>query len=235
MPRTLHGIILLVSLGVLTVLASDHGSQTQVWRNPEDGMEFVWVPPGSFMAEMAQDQSSSEKSSLKTVNLPYGFWMGRTEVTVKQFRRFVQLTGYMTDAEKAGNRYNWKVPGFKQAENHPVVYLSKQDAIRYTEWAGVDLPTEAEWVYACRAGTTTRYYWGDEVDARYLWYRENSGDGTRPVARKQPNAWGLYDMVGNAWEYCRVCEALYCPAWRLLDSVSQVSNASGLRCRESNR
>lgn len=89
------------------------------------------------------------------------------------------------------------------------MYISYPDALSYCRWAGVDLPTETEWLYACRAGTTTRYYWGDKIDDRYLWHRANSPTGTKPVARKLPNTWGLYDMVGNAWEYAKVCDIIY--------------------------
>ncbi len=84
------------------------------------------------------------------------------------------------------------------------MWLSYHDALSYARWAGVDLPTEAEWLYACRAGSTTKFFWGDVVDDRYVWHRCNTGGtGTRPVATTLPNAWGLYDMVGNAWEYCK--------------------------------
>jgi formylglycine-generating enzyme required for sulfatase activity len=199
-------LTLVTGLNILSSLASDPNSQKQPWRNPKDGMIFVWIQEGSFMVEVPDHEKDSEKTSLERLTFPQGFWLGQTEVTVLQFRRFVRERNYVTDAEKAHNRFNWRNPGFKQAGNHPVVYLSYEDAIRYAEWAGVDLPTEAEWFYACRAGTTTRFYWGDEVDDRFLWHRENSGDGTRAVARKLPNAWGLYDMVGNAWEYGKVCE-----------------------------
>jgi len=176
-----------------------------MWTNPKDGMEFVFIPAGSFTAEIPEEQSDTGYTQ-QNITFFQGFLMGRTEVTVAQFRRFVRETGYITDAEKDSNDYTWRSPGFAQQDNHPVVYLSYRDAHSYTQWAGVDLPTEAEWLFACRAGTTTRYYWGDSLDDRYVWHRANTeGTGTRAVAGKLPNAWGLYDMVGNAWEYTIVC------------------------------
>jgi formylglycine-generating enzyme required for sulfatase activity len=219
----LLAVICLAGLSLLPACASPNAGS----RNPKDGMTFVWVPAGSLMAQVPvelKDTSDPEKTVAQEVTFAEGFWLGRTEVTVGQFRRFVEQTGHVTDAEKAGNRFTWKSPGFPQEANHPVVYLSYQDALCYTRWAGVDLPTEAEWLYACRAGSTTKFYWGDLVDDRYLWHRGNTeGTSTRPVARKRPNAWGLYDMVGNAWEYCKVGDACFatrggswtrCPQYR---------------------
>lgn len=207
MSRYLLALVCLAAAGLLPACASRPGSDA-AWRNPKDGMTFVWIPAGSFTAQVLAEKQAvddPEKTVPQEVTFVQGFWLGSTEVTVAQFARFVKETGYVTDAEKAKNRFTWKSPGFPQQANHPVVYVSYPDAGRYAQWAGVDLPVEAEWLYACRAGTTTKFYWGDEVDDRYLWHRCNTdGTGTRPVARKLPNAWGLYDMVGNAWEYCRV-------------------------------
>ncbi len=128
-------------------------------------------------------------------------WMGRTEVTVAEFGAFAQATSYRTVAEKEGALRTWQAPGFPTSPRQPVVYVTFQDAAAYCEWAGGRLPTDAEWEYAARAGAQTVHYWGDNIDGNYLWYRANSNDQPQPVGRKRPNAWGLYDVEGNVWEW----------------------------------
>jgi formylglycine-generating enzyme required for sulfatase activity len=176
------------------------------WINAVDGATYIQVP------------ASSE--------FPHGFWIARTEVTVGQFRKFTLSAKYRTVAERAHAMRTWKAPGFPQTDRNPVVWLAFEDALAYARWAGVDLPTEAEWVYAMRAGATTKFPWGDEHDNRYMWHRENAGDRTHPVASKMPNAWGLYDMVGNAWEYLRVAtpDGAYC------EGTFSLLGASYTRC-----
>jgi formylglycine-generating enzyme required for sulfatase activity len=192
-----------------TLAAAKH----RTWRNPRDGAIYVWIPPGELA--VGDDLYRFE-----------GFWMARTEVTVDQFRRFAAATGYVSRAEVAGSRRSWRNPGFRQGGNHPVVWLNFEDASAYSRWAGVDLPTEAEWVYSARAGTTTRFFWGDQHDSRYMWHRENSPNGTQPVGRKLPNAWGLYDIIGNAWEFVRVQTA----SGRVCDNATAQLGASWTRC-----
>ena len=193
----------IVGLGGVPAWGAETKSAGKGWRNPKDGMEFVWIPPGKLVVEVSPPPGKEQALRTTQIAFAQGYWMGRTEVTLGEYRRFVAETGHVTEPEKAKNRWTWKHPGFPQAGDHPVGWLGYDDAFRYAQWAGVDVPTEAEWLYACRAGTATKFYWGEKLDDRYLWHRGNSGDGTRPVAKKLPNAWGLYDMVGNAHEWCR--------------------------------
>ncbi len=198
------GWILMISLMGLAASPENAEPVNKSWKNPKGGMDFVWIPAGRLLLENGTISKESQASSAAQATFK-GFWLGRTEVTIRQFRQFVRETRHVTEAEKAGKKFNWRNPGFRQREDHPVVYLSASDVLKYAEWAGVDLPTEAEWLYACRAGTTTRFYWGERVDDRFLWHRENSPNGTHPVAHTLPNPWGLFDMIGNVREYVRIC------------------------------
>jgi len=127
------------------------------------------------------------------VTLTKGFWMGKYEVTQEQYQ---QMIG-MNPSE------------FKDKKN-PVEMVSWHDAKAFCETMTarvgetVRLPTEAEWEYACRAGTKTRFYTGDSRKdlAKAGWCRENSGGKPHPVGQKMPNGWGLYDMHGNVVEWC---------------------------------
>jgi formylglycine-generating enzyme required for sulfatase activity len=169
------------------------------------------------------------------------FALGQTEVTVAEFRRFVAATGYVTDAEKPAGEdkvdcwhpaavgahtrpeYNWRNPGFKQADSHPVVCVTKGDARAYVRWLSDQtgetyrLPSEAEQEYALRAGSISRHPWGETVAGACQYANifdlatsETHGvavscsDGfryTAPVGSLRANAFGLYDTVGNVWEW----------------------------------
>jgi formylglycine-generating enzyme required for sulfatase activity len=182
-------------------------------------MELVLVPPGTFV----MGPTEGNPRQLVTISKP--FRLGKTEVTVGQFRQFMSANpGFRTQAEVDGSgtlqwrgknqlslrNYTWKGPGFQQTEQHPVVNISWSDALKFCAWletqthTNVKLPTEAQWEFGCRAGSTTSYPFGE--DAKFLgdhaWHQGNSDNTTHPVAQKKPNAWGLYDMSGNACEWC---------------------------------
>jgi formylglycine-generating enzyme required for sulfatase activity len=125
------------------------------------------------------------------VTITKGFWLGQTEVTVGAYKRFVRATGRnMPDAPSFNS--GWATDGM------PIVNVDWNDAHDYCTWAGARLPTEAEWEYAARAGSTeARYGPLDEI----AWYKNNSGEQPHNVAQKHPNGFGLYDMLGNAWEW----------------------------------
>jgi formylglycine-generating enzyme required for sulfatase activity/tRNA A-37 threonylcarbamoyl transferase component Bud32 len=161
------------------------------------------------------------------------FWIGRHEVTVGQFKLFVSETGYRTDAEKTGegsDRFisakqwkrdpaiNWRSPGFAQTDDHPAVCVSWNDAMAFCDWLSkkegkrYSLPTEAQWEFCCRSGRRTRFFAGNDEKAldRHGWYEKNAEMKSHPVGQKKPNNWDLYDMHGDAWEWC---SDWYAPAY----------------------
>ncbi len=216
MQKVSFKILLIVCGGFLV---SVNEPVQDVWINPVDNMKFVWIPPGKITVDEPVELGDSTAFRKKDITFSDGFWLGQTEVTVRQFSRFVKETGYATDAEKEGDKFTWRNPGINQSGNHPVIYISYSDVAAYTKWTGVEIPYESEWLYACRAGTETTFYWGDEFDYDFVWCRENSITGTKPVAKKPANPYGLYDMVGNVWEYIMVC-----------DTIVALRGASWTRC-----
>jgi formylglycine-generating enzyme required for sulfatase activity len=194
------------------------------------GVLIVGIPAGKFMMGSPDDEDARDRSEqLHEVELTQPFYMSVHPVTVGQFRKFVEETGYRTAAEtdglasygwndqkhevEPGADYNWKNPGYQQTDNHPVVLLEWKDARAFCEWLSkregrhYRLPTEAEWEFCCRAGTNTRYYSGDDDTsaAAYGNVVVQAGKQAPPAAvgSFKPNAWGLCDMHGNVWQWCQ--------------------------------
>jgi len=147
------------------------------------------------------------------VRITQAFYMSIYPVTKGQFAKFVEDRKYQTEAEKAGESMTWRNPGFEQNEHDPVVMVTWNEAVKFCEWLSEKekhpyrLPTEAEWEYACRAGTPTAYFFGNDPAMlhEYAWFGgdEEKKKQTHPIAGKQPNPWSLEDMCGNVRQWCR--------------------------------
>jgi formylglycine-generating enzyme required for sulfatase activity len=177
--------------------AKEHGLEPTVSLDLNKGvkLELVLIPPGKFMMgspETEKDRKKNETQHEVTISKP--FYMGRYEVTQEQY----EATMGRNPSE------------FKGAKN-PVETVTWEDAQEFCKEVSaktrktVRLPTEAQWEYACRAGTTTRFYSGDaDADLDGVgWYDSNSEQRTHPVGEKKPNSWGLYDVHGNVSEWCQ--------------------------------
>ena len=173
------------------------------WTDPIVGSEFVYVAPGDFrMGSPKSEAGRWDDEKRHPVKLTRGFWMGTTAVTRDQFAKFVETTGYETEAEKAKEESSWRDSG---GPDHPVAYVSWNDAEEFCTWLSdqvegeIRLPTEAEWEYSARAGVEAATYSPEFEDI--VWYAVNSAGSTHPVGEKDPNEWGLYDMLGNVREW----------------------------------
>ncbi len=219
----------------LTVIES---SRPKEYRNTL-GMTLVGLKPGTFVMGSGADE---EDGPAHDVEVTRPFAVSTCEVTAGQFRAFVEATKYVTDAEKQGEGYgfdrdagrvrkakgfNWRSVGWEQTDRHPVVNVSYNDAVAFCRWLSAkegrdyDLPTEAEWEYACRAGTKARFCVGNDVEAleragnvadasfarQFPGFLTIGGDDghlfTAPVGKFARNPWGLYDLHGNVWEWCK--------------------------------
>jgi formylglycine-generating enzyme len=209
---------------LLLLFSADLSAQT--------GDEFVVVPKGSYQI----GKKGSKQNPLRKV-LVDSFRIAIYETTNNQFASFIAATGYVTDAEKRHNAMvfrpglaefkwlqdstaSWRWPngihrgGISDRMDHPVTCISYRDVQAYCAWARLRLPTLEEWEIACRAGSSTDYFFGSD-DSRIgeyanIWHgsdhlKADHLDGymyTSPVGRFKPNAWGLYDMYGNVFEFC---------------------------------
>jgi formylglycine-generating enzyme required for sulfatase activity len=237
-PLVIAAALTLIS--VLTVFA--HAQSASPWTN-SIGMKFAPIRPGEFtMGSPPTEKDRFDNETQHRVKITKPFQLGVTPVTVAQFSEFIKATNFVTAAEKEGWAYgawnlkenkwdklegaSWRKPGFEQTPDHPVVSVNWDDAIAFCKWLSEKeskvyrLPTESEWEYACRAGTMTAYFWGDNPDGGKgflngadevgkvtfnLFPPFNFNDDylhTSPVAKFKPNPWGLHDMLGNTLEWC---------------------------------
>jgi formylglycine-generating enzyme required for sulfatase activity len=244
-------------LGIaLTASAVAGGAEARGVKRGAAVPEMVRIAPGRFVAgsDPAETDAvhypalnAAREQPARTVTVARAYAIGRTEVTRGQFARFVAATGWKPDgpcgflADGPSNRWeadtahDWRNPGFAQTDAHPVVCVNLADARDYARWLSAEtgrhfrLPSNTEWEYAARAGTTAAQWWGKRPAAETCRYASVAGserarahnggvldpekffpcdDGyveTAPVASFKPNPWGLYDMIGNVWEWTEDC------------------------------
>ncbi|HLX80788.1 MAG TPA: SUMF1/EgtB/PvdO family nonheme iron enzyme [Burkholderiales bacterium] len=221
-----------------------------VFQDCADCPRMVVIPAGEFTmgSPASEAERGVDEGPQRQVSIAQPFALGRTEVTVAEFRRFADESGYKTDAERdpraqgcsgfiyadpaaatPGGPTSWRSPGLTQADSHPVLCVSWNDARAYAQWLSKKtgkryrLPSEAEWEYAARAGSVTARYWGDDPvqacrfanvadQSRFQTWgfgqKHECTDGhyfTAPAGGYAPNRFGLYDMLGNAWEWTEDC------------------------------
>lgn len=193
-------------------------------------LNMIWIPSGSF--KMGSDRGAEDEKPIHTVTITSPFWMASTEVTVAQWKSYLEETRYTAGTDLFDNECPLALidGSFKRSENafgtewdQPMVEINWSACIKFCEWltehekeAGrlpegyvYSLPTEAQWEYACRAliggdqeGPNFHYGNKTETLSAYAWYTDNSEEHTHPVTEKKPNAWGIFGMHGNAWEWC---------------------------------
>ncbi len=185
------------------------------------GFTVIHVVAGRFVqGSPATEKDREDDETQREVSLTKDFFMSETVITRGQFEQFVRATHYRTEAETGTSGgfgvvdgklvqrkdFTWRNPGFVQTNADPVSIISYKDALAFCAWLSriaereCTLPTEAQWEYACRAGSAGARY-AEPADT-VAWYRENSAGITHPVNQKAANPWGFHDMYGPVWQWC---------------------------------
>ena len=167
---------------------------------PELGLQIVWVKPGTFTMGSPSSESGRESDETQhPVTLINGFYLGKYEVTQDQWEKVMGSNpSKYRGADRPVEMVSW---------NDAVAFCKKltemeKKAGRLPEGMAYQLPTEAQWEYTCRAGTTTAYSWGDSISAKNASHHRKNPEGTTPVGKYPPNPWAFHDMHGNVWEWC---------------------------------
>jgi formylglycine-generating enzyme required for sulfatase activity len=168
-------------------------------------LEMVKIEPGTFQMGSPETEPGRwpDEGSVREVKISTGYYLGKIPVTQAQW-------------EAVMGTQPWHQQDFvKEGGDHPAAYVSWEDAAEFIsklndlQGDGFRLPTEAEWEHACRAGTTTPWFFGDDAGLldKHAWFRDNAWDAGQPYAhaagQKEPNRWGLHDLYGNVWEWCQ--------------------------------
>jgi len=240
-------------VGPSTVVAQTGSAATQtesatslVPLEPNINLELVWVAPGTFLQGSPETELGREPDEIQhRVTISKGFYIGKYPITIEQFQSFVNQTRYKTEAERGTSggfgwngqdlvqspEFDWRNPGYPSSKSHPVTIITLEDAQAFCKWLSskskmkVQLPTESQWEFACRAGSGERTYAGDtdEHIDEIAWTKVNAL-GAQSVGGKRPNSLGIFDMCGNVSEWCLDIYGKY-PATNQTDPVATVPDA----------
>jgi len=245
----------ILAWAMLLLLPAVASAQEKIFVN-SIGMEFTFIPAGTFvMGSPAQEPGRYKSESRHQVTISQAFYMQTTEVTLGQWRQLMEKGLFSFFGRRKGPD---NIPVSRVCTNDVAAFLKKLNKLGEGFYR---LPTEAEWEYAARAGTKTAYSWGDRIDCAKAMFSNKIGkfeqcttfakqrglpmDGPAPVKSFAPNPWGLYDMHGNVWEWCRDWFGPY-PSGAQVDPLGPSKGTyrvrrggswfgEGIKCRSANR
>lgn len=231
----LTGLLILVGLALTTGTLEAQSTPEKTFTNSTN-MEFVLIPAGTF--KMGSDTGDSDERPVHQVTISKAFYMGKYEVTQGQWQAVMGTnpSAFPGDPNRPVDQVSW---------DEAQAFIRKLNAMEGVKL--YRLPTEAEWEYAARAGSTTIYSFGNDPKSLgdYAWYRGNAERHSHPVGQKKPNAWGLHDTLGNVWEWVQDWDGKY-PAKPVTDPQGPESGTYRMRrgcawnneanvCRVANR